>query len=131
MAEIFDQPNTNEYIIRNNGIRYGSGAKLGILLFVDGNHYIVLRSVGAKASEFAYIDPRKKKYERVGETVIDGSCQIDGLYRIAQDGENATEEQIRLARRVIRQGGEWGLLLEAAAVSRIYFFALGLRCRVV
>ncbi len=75
------------------GITYGTGPTPGMLLHVNGNHYIVLQP--APPGFCDYVDLEGQSYVELGETVANGDCLVDGLYMIANNSTvNATERAI-------------------------------------
>jgi hypothetical protein len=118
-ARVLDQPTPSERIIRDNGVTLGSGGTVGHLLFVNGNHYIVLQPVAATAAAYDFIDLEHNKYTRGPATRARGDCLIEGLHLVAH-GRLPSREEIAAARahiasRVDREGVRQ--LLTAAITS--------------
>lgn len=95
-AEVFDQPNSGEPIVRTV-TSYGTGSTTGHLLFVNGNHYVVIEPCSPGEATLHAADGRtfKRSSQR---TVSDGNCLVDGLHIVAHN-RNAGPQEIQEARR--------------------------------
>jgi hypothetical protein len=99
-AEVFDQPVSGEPFIRVVW-RLGAGGSSGLLLFVNGDHYIVITPATKGDCHYRTADDRYFR-RSARETVADGNCLIDGLFILAHQ-RNASRKELEAARRRLSQ----------------------------
>ncbi len=97
-ADVFDKPSDAEPLIRRME-KIGEGPTVGVLLFVNGNHYLVLtRDPGGEL-----FDLDNHHYRIEYNTVSDGDCLIDGLHFIRYHRPSTIAERLA-SRRLVARG---------------------------